>query len=140
MHITLVGMSNIGKTHWSNRLAAEAGFERIDCDFLVEQKLGTELTKLGYAGIEDVAKWMGQPYASQYPDTSQKFVNCERAVMREILDKLQSNKATKKEHQFMGICPPALSIARPSFISLNPIFTTVREKRERKIPAKNRGQ
>ena len=74
MHITLIGMSNIGKTHWSNLLVTERGFTKIDCDFRIEQKLGPELTKLGYHGIRDVAKWMGQPFDPQYPETSRKFL------------------------------------------------------------------
>jgi hypothetical protein len=89
VHISLVGMSNIGKTHWSNRLVGEAGFEHIDCDVLVEKKLDSELVTLGYRGLSDVAKWMGQPYDSQYAYTSQKYLACEREVMLEVLEMLR---------------------------------------------------
>ncbi len=95
MHITLVGMSNIGKTHWSNRLASENGFEKIDCDTLVEQRLGDELKKLGYAGIRDVARWMGQPYEQQYAETSRKFIECEQSVMNDIIEKIKSSPQTR---------------------------------------------
>lgn len=94
MHISLIGMSNIGKSHWSRQLVATEGFERIDCDALVENKLAGELVKLGYRGIHDVAKWMGQPYDAQYPDTSRKYLASEREVMLEVIDRLQS-KPTK---------------------------------------------
>lgn len=90
MHITLVGMSNIGKTYWADRLVAEAGFEKIDCDALIEERLGGILTRLGYQGIRDVAKWMGQPYAPQYPETSRQFIECEQAVMQTIIDRLSA--------------------------------------------------
>ena len=87
MHISLIGMSNIGKSHWSRRLAAD-GYERVECDAMVEKKLAGELVRLGYKGINDVAKWMGQPYDAQYPDTSRKYLACEREVMLEIIERL----------------------------------------------------
>lgn len=90
MHISLIGMSNIGKSHWSRQLAAES-YERVECDALVEKKLAGELIKLGYHGINDVAKWMGQPYDAQYPDTSRKYLACEREVMLEAIELLQSH-------------------------------------------------
>jgi hypothetical protein len=62
----------------------------VDCDALVEKKLANELVKLGYKGIHDVAKWMGQPYDAQYPDTSRKYMNCERTVMQDILERLHT--------------------------------------------------
>jgi len=88
VHITLIGMSNIGKSHWAKKLAAEGGFERIDCDGLVEQKLKAELSKAGHSGIEGMAKWLGQPFDPQYPETSQIYTDRERAVMEDVIAKL----------------------------------------------------
>jgi shikimate kinase len=90
VHISIIGMSNVGKTAWSKRLVAESGFELICCDAMIEQMLGIELTKLGYAGIEDVAKWMGQPYEPHYPETSARYVHCEREVMLAVIEKLKT--------------------------------------------------
>ena len=90
MHITIIGMSNVGKTRWSRQLANESGFEHMHCDAIIEQKLGVELTKLGYAGIEDVAKWMGQPYQPDYHETSKRYLHCEREVMLEVIEKLKT--------------------------------------------------
>jgi len=95
MHIALIGMSNIGKTHWADRLVAEHGFVKIDCDLMVEQRLGPELQQHGYAGIQEVAKWMGQPYAPQYPDTSQKFIECERDTMQNVIAQLRATPIEK---------------------------------------------
>ena len=89
MHISLIGMSNIGKSHWSRQLAERQGYERIDCDTLLEHKLAGELVKLGYKGIHDVAKWMGQPYEAQYPETSRKYLACEREVMLDVIDRIR---------------------------------------------------
>jgi shikimate kinase len=87
-------MSNIGKSHWAGQLAAKAGFDWIDCDRLIEQKLGPELTECGYSGINDVARWMGQPYDAQYAANSKKYIDCERNVMREAISRLK-NGASK---------------------------------------------
>jgi hypothetical protein len=89
VNITLIGMSNLGKTHWANRLAAECGFRRIDCDALVEAALAPHLKSKGFSGVQDVAKWMGQPFDQQYSVTSQEFVRCEREVMRDVIGLLR---------------------------------------------------
>jgi len=91
LHIALVGMSNIGKSHWARRLEKQARYERVECDAMIERKLGVELTRLGYAGIADVAKWMGQPYEPRYPETSAKYLAYETEVMREVLARLKTD-------------------------------------------------
>jgi shikimate kinase len=83
-------MSNIGKSHWARRMAAEAGYEWIECDDLIETQLGDILVKLGYRGLNDMARWMGQPYDAQYKDTSRKYMDCERAVMLDIIERLRA--------------------------------------------------
>ncbi len=95
MNIALIGMSNIGKTRWSRRLANSYSYNHVECDMLVEQKLGNELTRLGYSGIHDVAKWMGQPYEPRYAETSRKYLECERAVMLETFDRLDASFGQK---------------------------------------------
>lgn len=92
MNIALIGMSNLGKTHWATRLESECGFRRIDCDALVEAALAPHLTSKGYSGIQDVAKWMGQPFDDQYPETSREFVRCEREVMVGVIDMLRESQ------------------------------------------------
>lgn len=92
LHLTLIGMSNIGKSHWARRLAAESGFEHIDCDLLIEKKLAPELAQRGHKGLHGVAQWLGHPYDPQYPETSRKYVGLERAVMQEVIKKLQTAK------------------------------------------------
>jgi shikimate kinase len=82
-------MSNIGKSHWAKRLAAEAGFEWVDCDLMVEQRLTAQLAEFNYKGIEGVAEWMGHPFDPQYPETSRIYIDCEKTVMQEVIDKLR---------------------------------------------------
>lgn len=92
--LSLIGMSGIGKTHWAKRFK-DYGFEHICCDDLIEEKLKPELRKLGYKGISDVAKWMGQPYEKQFKKNQQKYLDYEIKVMGEILAKLENRKQKK---------------------------------------------
>jgi shikimate kinase len=82
-------MSNIGKTGWANRLAAQLQAEAVECDRLIEEALAPELKKRGYNGLRDMAKWLGQPYESQYPETSRVYLAKERAVLQELIARLK---------------------------------------------------
>lgn len=85
MRITFIGMSNVGKTYWAKRLEKE-GFNVFYCDNLIEKQLEVELKKWGFKGIQDVAKWMGQPYEQHYNETSQKYLEIEVKIVSKILD------------------------------------------------------
>lgn len=96
MIISLVGMSNAGKTYWSERLEAEKGFTRFCCDDMIEGKLAPILKKQGFSGIEDVSKWMGQPYDEQYEENSKKYLECEIETMKEIIHLVNGGKKNNK--------------------------------------------
>jgi shikimate kinase len=83
MHISLIGMSNIGKSWCSRKLAAHHGFTHVDCDALIETKLKPELGSL--TGIQGMAKWMGFPWEASYKANSERYLDCERNVLREAL-------------------------------------------------------
>jgi shikimate kinase len=89
--ISMIGMSNIGKTYWAKQLA-RIGFKHIICDDLIEAKLGPELKELGYKGIEDVSKWMGQPYDARFELNQEKYLRHEIEVMQEILRDLSNER------------------------------------------------
>ncbi len=84
-------MSGTGKTHWSKKLS-EKGFTQYCCDDLIEELLSKDLKKLGYRGIQDVAKWMGQPYDTQYPKTSKAYLAREIQVMEKLIKKIANKK------------------------------------------------
>lgn len=86
--LSLIGMSNIGKSHWSKKLS-NIGFEHIDCDNSIEEKLAPVLKELGYSGIEDVSRWMGQPYDERFPDNQQKYLSLEKEVMQDIFSRIE---------------------------------------------------
>ncbi len=80
-HISLIGMSNSGKSYWSKKLA-EKGFLRMSSDDYIEEKLEYELSRLGYAGIADVSKWLGQPYEKQHANNSLRYLDFEKESLR----------------------------------------------------------
>lgn len=92
--LSLIGMSNVGKTFWSKKLA-QIGFEHINCDDLIESKLAAELKVLGYSGIQDVARWMGFPHEKQYATNQQKYLAFEKEVMEKIFSSI-ANSTDKK--------------------------------------------
>lgn len=90
-NISLIGMSNIGKSHWSNKLA-DFGFTPFRCDDLIEKNLEPRLWRRGFKGIGDVARWMGQPHEPRYPENSALYLKAEAAVMNEIIRKMREGK------------------------------------------------
>jgi len=86
-------MSNIGKTYWAERLAAEAGFEHVNCDALIGEKLISDFKENIVA--YDIAAWMGQPYEARYGAASQKYMDSENAVMQTIITRLRGAKLTR---------------------------------------------
>ena len=90
MRVSFIGMSNIGKSFWSKRFAAETGCARIDCDKLIEKKLAPELAQGGHRGLRGMAKWMGFPFDPSYEQNSRRYINFEQTVMREVLEGLRT--------------------------------------------------
>lgn len=89
--LSFIGMSNIGKTYWSERLS-KFGFKHFNCDDLIEKKLSFELDALGYSGINDVSLWMGQPYEKKFEENQQKYLNFEKEAIENIFAELKNTK------------------------------------------------
>lgn len=82
-------MSGVGKTTWAQKLE-QAGFTRYSCDDAIEEKLAEELVKYGYTGINDLAKWLGQPYENRYKANAQRYLDLEKESVEEALQKVAS--------------------------------------------------
>lgn len=83
-------MSGSGKTWWSKKLASH-GFTHYCCDDIIERKLEKELKPLGYSGIKDLSRWMGQPYDLRYKRRSKRYLELEYEAVKEIITKIKSN-------------------------------------------------
>lgn len=77
MILSLVGMSNVGKTHWSKKLEA-LGFARYGCDDEIARILG----------VDDLAAWMGFPDSPTYREREKEYLDAEAYVVRSVLDRL----------------------------------------------------
>mmetsp|Transcript_7820 Transcript_7820/g.18170 ORF Transcript_7820/g.18170 Transcript_7820/m.18170 type:complete len:222 (+) Transcript_7820:26-691(+) len=80
LSLCMIGMSNCGKSFRSTQFHKERGFQLTCIDGLIEERLGPELTALGYAGIEGLATWMGQPYEQQFPANQARYLECEEEL------------------------------------------------------------
>ncbi len=91
MIVSLIGMSNTGKTYWAKQLENK-GFFRFSCDDYIQKKLEEELKRGGFDGIEDVAMWMGQPFDRQYKEASKQYMSLETDAMKEIFSRIKKEK------------------------------------------------
>jgi len=94
MQLTLIGMSGVGKSHWSKKMEA-LGYRRYSCDELIADRLGTELGKKGKATL-NLAKWMGQPYSEGYQDAEALYLELEKEVITQICEELEHGSQKDK--------------------------------------------
>ena len=94
MHLSLIGMSGSGKSHWSTELE-KVGFRRFCCDELIAGKLAPELIRSDGTAL-DLGEWMGFPYEPQYKEREYKYLACEIEVIGEILGYLSRSKPREK--------------------------------------------
>ena len=87
MQLTLIGMSGVGKSHWSKKMES-LGYVRYCCDELIAERLGTVLGEKGKA-TANLAKWMGEPYSDGYQETEALYLELESAVISQICDELE---------------------------------------------------
>ena len=88
LRLALIGMSGVGKTFWTKKLAASQ-CPSISCDDRIEQKLGPRLAAGGYAGIHGVAAWMGWPDSATYTERESEYLAEEIHTLDEILTELE---------------------------------------------------
>ncbi|MCR4328339.1 MAG: hypothetical protein NUV53_02360 [Patescibacteria group bacterium] len=91
MSLTLMGMSNVGKSFWRKRFE-NAGFTSFSCDDRIELGLSPHLQANGYKGIQDVARWMGQPYETRYKECAALYLAEETSAMNEAILMLQDSR------------------------------------------------
>ena len=95
MQFTLIGMSGVGKSHWSKKVEA-LGYRRYSSDELIAERFGAELGKKGKATL-NLAKWMGQPYSKGYEDAEALYLKLENDVITQICDELE-HASQKDKH------------------------------------------
>lgn len=84
-NLSLIGMSNRGKTYWS-RLLAPLGFTHVCVDDSIAMALKPELALDGFSGdIAEVAAWMGLPHEERSPGRQRRYLAIEGSLMEQGL-------------------------------------------------------
>lgn len=115
LSMCLVGMSNCGKSHWSGKLAEEYGFQRLCVDDEIEQSIEPELSALGYAGIADMARWMGYPSDERYAKNEARYLEIEEQVTSQVTPS-GSNFVLDTTGSVVYLTPSTLELLRRKFL------------------------
>ncbi|MBV9349163.1 MAG: hypothetical protein JO026_00240, partial [Patescibacteria group bacterium] len=87
--LSLIGMSNIGKTYRARKLA-QGGFRHISCDDRITKLLLPAFFKAGDQGLADVSEWMGQPFDERFSENQKKYLAAEKEAMEKIFAEILS--------------------------------------------------
>jgi len=85
MIISLIGMSNCGKSHWSKKLEAERGYERRCCDDLIAGQLNDLLPEVDITDMDAFAAWMGMPHEFGYAEREGAYLAGEEGALLEAV-------------------------------------------------------
>lgn len=70
LRIAFVGMSNVGKSYRSKVLRDESEFDWYQVDKEI-------IKSLGFAGMEEIAEWLGLPDSETYPERERLYLDAE---------------------------------------------------------------
>lgn len=85
MILSLIGMSNVGKSYWAKKLEMEQGFTRFCCDDLIAEELMRRLPEVNLRDMNAFAAWLGNPDEFGYEERERVYLDCEgRALLGAI--------------------------------------------------------
>ncbi|MCB9600061.1 MAG: hypothetical protein H6722_21305 [Sandaracinus sp.] len=88
--LVLVGMSGVGKSFWSDRLATR-GYRRHDCDGAIGERLGSIVDVAeGEAPVHALGRWMGMPWSEGYAEREARYLALEGTVTEEALEAVRA--------------------------------------------------
>lgn len=76
LRIALIGMSNIGKSHWARRFKRNFDFKHHEIDDQIQERLSL-------SSIASSAAWMGHPYDDKYDENAQEYLRLEGELTAE---------------------------------------------------------
>lgn len=116
MSLCFVGMSNCGKSHWSERLQREMGFSRTCVDDEIERAIKPELESLGYEGISGLAEWMGYPSDERFAEHEARYLELEEHITATTSPSASSNFVLDTTGSVIYLNSKTLSILRDTFL------------------------
>ena len=84
LKLAFVGMSNIGKSYTTMRLATRYDFNLIEVDKIIRENLGHD-------NMDAFAKWQGHPYTEGYSEREVESIALETQSTREALGTARRN-------------------------------------------------
>lgn len=88
MIISLIGMSNVGKSYWAKKLETEQGFTRVCCDDLIAEELMRCLPEVDVRDMDAFAAWLGNPQEFGYEERERAYLDCEGQALLRAIDKI----------------------------------------------------
>lgn len=85
MILSLIGMSNTGKSYWAKKLEREQRFTRFCCDDLIAEELTELLSAVNVRDMNAFAAWLGNPHEFGYEERERVYLDCEgQALLRAV--------------------------------------------------------
>lgn len=92
--ITLIGMSGLGKSHWSTILE-KTGYTRLCCDTMIADRLLNACDTLD--GKERcLGQWMGLPFTPGYKEREKAYLDAESDLLLQIIAYLEKAGSEEK--------------------------------------------
>ena len=90
--ITLIGMSGLGKSHWSKVLEGY-GYRRLCCDDVITDRIfGSKNNEQD----KDVGEWMGFPHDPGYKKREKAYLSLEIEVLQEFIVRMDQSGPDEK--------------------------------------------
>ncbi len=83
LKIALIGMSNIGKSHFAGRLKAQFDFDTVEVDAVIQSHIGA-------SNMSGHAAWLGQPYSEGYAQRERDAMAIETRASKEAINQCLS--------------------------------------------------
>ncbi len=91
MIISLIGMSNCGKSHWSKKLEQAFGFRRLSCDDMIAAQLSEVLPAVDITDMDAFAAWMGMPHEFGYQEREAAYLAGEEGALSRAIEQAQGD-------------------------------------------------
>ncbi len=86
INITFEGMSGVGKSFWSERMASAYSYPRSDVDTLISTHplLSSVLINKAGEGVRQLGNFLGLPYEDNFEERERLYLEAERIVMTDL--------------------------------------------------------
>lgn len=89
MILSLIGMSNTGKSYWAKKLEVEQGLTRFCCDDLIAEELTELLSVVNVRDMNAFAAWLGNPHEFGYEERERAYLDCEGKALLRAMEQAQ---------------------------------------------------